>query len=119
VTDYAKLHAAKGDYEIKVEEAWAMSLSTLKTSEAFWHAAVVFRDETGRITSTGIYKEMWVSSDPRQKRVRASLARHLNRYRRYRETKGHRLEIEHQEARAIEARAAREARLAAHAASSA
>lgn len=85
------------DYEIIIETTQMMTLRDLKLRPS-WRGEIVYRDDNGKTTFTGISRVYFQSSDPDKKRVRGSLFGKLGNLRRYLARTGKRWELEQIEA---------------------
>ena len=110
-TDYAKLHAADGDYEIEIVEGFSL-FADLTVSDAKWFGRVVFKGSEGRVTPTEAKAQTWKACDWNKRSVRCRLIKALGSYRAYRAQTSRRWEIERKEQREAERAARKVARQA-------
>ena len=101
MTDYAKLHAAEGDYRLHIQTGFSILPGGLHFAIAGdkWEGQLVFVDAKGGKTWTGIKASTLKADDPDYGGLRAMLRGELHRYREHRARTGRRLEINRMRAR--------------------
>lgn len=98
-------------YEIQITESTSFGLDNGKWFPT-WNGAIVYIEDDGTVTRTGLAVSYFQKDDPDKRRTRGGLFRHLGNVRRYLERTGKRWEIE----QAAERNAKRQAKQAADAA---
>ena len=98
-------------YEVRVEAG--ESFDNAMKLRATWSGTIVYVEDDGRETRTGISSCYWQSGDPNKRRTRGRLNIELGRLRSYEKRNGKRWEVERAEAAAAKAKAEKEEREAA------
>lgn len=95
MTDYAKLHAAEGDYRLHIQTGFSILLDGLHFAidGDKWEGQIVFVDAKGGKTWTEVKASTLKVDDPDYAGLRAMLRGELHRHREHRARTGRRLEI--------------------------